>query len=232
MSALTILRDDAVALCIALGFKTAGSWNKQRMSKKMADLAEMVEDGAIEVEDDADDAERLNELLLQIGESKGDVNVVQELPSDEDDQIEAVEAAAEQDEPEDEAEEVEEDDELEVSEQEVEEQEAEAEKPVAKKGRKQPKKSGKVDKVAKTVKGNKIPKPDVKAQRVRGRKRLRACGQILREIGMTDGSFEMEITPELVAKVDAIVGSENKTQTEAGLAQAWSALAGYFEDGV
>lgn len=98
MSVLTILRDDAVALCIALGFKTAGSWNKQRMAKKMADLAEMVEDGSIEVEDDVDDAERLNELLLQIGESKGDVNVVQELPPEE------------ADEPEDDAEETEDED--------------------------------------------------------------------------------------------------------------------------
>jgi hypothetical protein len=74
-------------------------------------------------------------------------------------------------------------------------------------------------------------KARLKADHVKGRKRLRACGQVLRTHGMVDGSFVLKITPELVAEVDAIVGKTNPTQTEHSLAQAWSAIAGYFEDG-
>lgn len=100
-SELTILRDDAVALCVALKFKTAGSWNKQRMLRKLKDLAEMVEDGGIEVDpEDSEDHDRLNKLLKSIAGAGGVVNVVQELPSEEEDEVRATEdIEVEEDEP-------------------------------------------------------------------------------------------------------------------------------------
>jgi len=77
-----------------------------------------------------------------------------------------------------------------------------------------------------------VKEKDKKTKTPRGRARLRACGQVLRELGMKDGSFKLEITPKLIKRVDTLVGKENEAQTEAGLVQAWSALAGYFEDGI
>ncbi len=69
----TITREEAVALCTALGFKTAGKWNKDRMLRKLLDLGGMVKDGGIQVDEEHENADRFNELLLAISEADGEV---------------------------------------------------------------------------------------------------------------------------------------------------------------
>ena len=82
MNVVTITRNDAVTLCVALGFKTAGKWNKQRMLDKLSDLSKMANDDGIEVDsDEVKDAERLNKILSKI--AKADEVVVVTKPVEE-----------------------------------------------------------------------------------------------------------------------------------------------------
>jgi len=83
MSQVTISRDDAVAICIGLGFKTAQSWDKKRMLRKLGDIVEMVNDSGLKIEDGVEDAPRLNKLLKAIGKAGGDVSVVKEVRDEE-----------------------------------------------------------------------------------------------------------------------------------------------------
>jgi len=74
---LKVLRDDAVALCEGLGFKTCRKWTKNRMTRKLGELAFIEE---IEVDEDVvedeDERERLNDILDDIKDAEGEVDVV------------------------------------------------------------------------------------------------------------------------------------------------------------
>jgi len=59
---MKILRDDAIAICMALGYATATKWKKDRMNRKMKEIAEMDSDG-LELEDESiDDPKELKRL--------------------------------------------------------------------------------------------------------------------------------------------------------------------------
>lgn len=75
MSKFTLTRQEAIALCTSLGFKTASKWNKDRMLRKLSDLSELVKDGDIQVDEEDDDADRMNEILSAIAEADGDVDI-------------------------------------------------------------------------------------------------------------------------------------------------------------
>lgn len=78
-TSVKVTREDAVALCVGLGFKTASKWDKERMLRKLRDLASMISDGGeVEVEEGTADAERLNALLTEIAEAGGEVTVVKQ----------------------------------------------------------------------------------------------------------------------------------------------------------
>lgn len=72
-----ITRADAVALCVALGYKAASKWNKQRMLDKLKELSQMAREAGFRVPNDEDDAARLNKLLRKIVDEKGEVEISQ-----------------------------------------------------------------------------------------------------------------------------------------------------------
>lgn len=74
-----ITRADAVALCVALGYKAASKWNKQRMLDKLKELSQMAREAGFRVPKDEDDAERLNKLLRKIVDEKGEVEISQKV---------------------------------------------------------------------------------------------------------------------------------------------------------
>lgn len=208
---MKVSRNDAVALCTALGFKTASKWDKSRMQRKLIELATMAEEGGIQVDEGDDNADQLNDLLTNLVNANGDIEVVKELAQAEPEVV--VEKPAKATKP-----------------AKAPKKPATSAKPKAKA---QPGPEDEDEEEEEEVEGKQeVKEKGKKTKTPRGRVRLRACGQVLRELGMKDGSFKLEITPKLIKRVDTLVGKENEAQTEAGLVQAWSALAGYFEDGI
>ncbi len=69
-------RDDAVAMFVALGFKTAKSWNKRRMKKKLVEIAQdMAKDDFWLAIEEGEDAERLDQILQAVLAAGGEVEV-------------------------------------------------------------------------------------------------------------------------------------------------------------
>lgn len=63
MSTCKISRTDAVAVCVALGFRTAGKWDKERMLRKLKDLGgDDFRDLLVEGKDE----KRLNKILADL----------------------------------------------------------------------------------------------------------------------------------------------------------------------
>lgn len=209
---MKVSRNDAVALCTALGFKTASKWDKSRMQRKLIELATMAEEGGIQVDEGDDNADQLNDLLTNLVNANGDIEVVKELAQAEPEVV--VEKPAKATKP-----------------AKAPKKPATSAKPKAK-AQPEPEDEDEEDEEEEVEEKQEVKEKDKKTKTPRGRARLRACGQVLRELGMKDGSFKLEITPKLIKRVDTLVGKENEAQTEAGLVQAWSALAGYFEDGI
>ncbi len=90
---MKISQDDVVDVCVALGFPTAGSWSKKRMTRKLKDIAKMGTENGLEVEDD----ERLDSILQAIVQANGEVEIVidgeteldeQEVPDDVEEDVE------------------------------------------------------------------------------------------------------------------------------------------------
>jgi len=78
---LTVLRDDAVALCQGLGFPNARKWKKDRMTRK---LKELVRTSDLEVDEeiveDEEEQQKLNGLLEKIQTGNGEIDVVTTMP--------------------------------------------------------------------------------------------------------------------------------------------------------
>ena len=67
-----VSRERVLALCEALGYKTARQWNRKRMRRKLGELAASAQENEIGVEDD----DSLNRLLRKIVEADGDVELI------------------------------------------------------------------------------------------------------------------------------------------------------------
>lgn len=96
---MKILRTDAVAIAIGLGYKNAAKWSIGKMQKQFKRLVTDLEDDIELNETDVpadDERERLNGILSRIVLSKGMVEPVDELPKDEPVEVsdEEVEASA------------------------------------------------------------------------------------------------------------------------------------------
>ena len=82
---MKILREDAIAICMALGYVTAVKWKKDRMNKKMKEIAEMDPDG-LELEeetiDDPKELKRLNKILKAMGDAEEIEVVLEVVPED------------------------------------------------------------------------------------------------------------------------------------------------------
>lgn len=65
-------KSQAVAMFQALGFKTAGKWNKPRMGRKLTEIVETSEEDKFEIEDN----EELNALLQSIVSSEDGFELV------------------------------------------------------------------------------------------------------------------------------------------------------------
>lgn len=224
---MKIQKNAAVALFIALGLKNADKWNDARLAAKLGKIKEMVDE----------------DVKLEGTEQENLTAVMAAAAAGEEFEIEGGEPVeGGSDGP------VEQNDKATAAPKQTDEEKAaakatkEAEKTAAKAAKDEEKAKAKEAKAAERAEKKAAAKAAKKAEReakkaeseadrVKGRKRLRACGLVLRTHGMVDGSFVLKVTPELVAEVDAIVGKPNPTQTEHSLAQAWSAIAGYFEDG-
>jgi len=140
---MRITKDDAVRLCVALGWSNATKWTDERLKRRLSEMAEILEgaDSYIEEGDVPDDEERnyLNGLIAQLVADSGEVEFVEsydEAPAEQE-EVEEVSAQAEvgtEVEDEVEEQEVEEQQEQEAEEQEAEEPEEEVaeEKPKAK----------------------------------------------------------------------------------------------------
>jgi len=77
---LTITKSDAVAICIGIGYKSAGKWNRARMERKFKTLASEDDYKDLEIDEDIvedkDERDRLNKLLKSLRESKGQFELV------------------------------------------------------------------------------------------------------------------------------------------------------------
>ena len=84
---MNILRDDAIAILLAMGFATCAKWDKARMNRKMKEIAEMDPD-ALELDDESIDdpkeLKRLNKLLVEMGKAE-EIEVVKEVDANADD---------------------------------------------------------------------------------------------------------------------------------------------------
>jgi len=113
--AVKISKDDAVAVCTALGWATSAKWDKKRMLRKLKEVVELAEEneeliGEDVVEDD-DERERLNKLVKRMVKAKGDVDVTLTTVEEPDEEEETVEDTETETEDADEEEEEEEEDE-------------------------------------------------------------------------------------------------------------------------
>ena len=70
--AVKVAKSQAVAMFQALGFKTAGKWNKPRMGRKLTEIVETSEEDKFEIEDN----EELNALLQSIVSSEDGFELV------------------------------------------------------------------------------------------------------------------------------------------------------------
>ena len=70
--AVKVAKSQAVAMFQALGFKTAGKWNKPRLNRKLTEVVETSEEDKFEIEDN----EELNALLQSIVSSEDGFELV------------------------------------------------------------------------------------------------------------------------------------------------------------
>ena len=63
-------------MCESLSFLTAKKWDKKKMLLKLGEIAELAEQGAIDVPEKAEDRERLQGVLASLVAAKGEFNVV------------------------------------------------------------------------------------------------------------------------------------------------------------
>jgi len=222
-----VLRDDVVALCEVLGYKTAGSWNKDRMLRKLKDVAELAADGGA---DDKVTDEGQKSLLDKIVAAGGVVEVVQVMPEEEpgDDEPEEEEGQDEVNE----QEEIEPEQEGEADEP---EEEPEEESEVVED--EQPAKPAKVKPVkAKPVKVKPAKVKPVKAKPVKAkgkyladfpgihsiRNRLFCAGEVIRKHGLKAGC-----TDAMVKELDKLSGKPNMVASKSQLTLAWHSINGY-----
>jgi hypothetical protein len=69
--AVEMTKKQAVALCEAVGFKTARRWQKAKMAAKLVEIAELAKEGDVAIED-----EELDGLLKSLIESNGEATLV------------------------------------------------------------------------------------------------------------------------------------------------------------
>ncbi len=69
-----VLRADVVAMCEALNFPTASKWNREKTQERLKMIAEQFAGETIPA--DVEGADRLNDLLRDVVEAKGEVEVV------------------------------------------------------------------------------------------------------------------------------------------------------------
>lgn len=211
MSKFTLTRQEAIALCTSLGFKTASKWNKDRMLRKLSDLSELVKDGDIQVDEEGDDADRMNEILSAIAEADGDVDIsskVEEKESEEEEtniaepvQEKKPAKKTKKEKP------VEKAEEIEVVEEKKSAEKMKKEKPAEK-----------------TKKEKPAEKNGSGMARIRPVKNRRfMAGVVLRDHGLQDG-----LTDELISRVCKMFGDDNKEASAKQLADAWHVLNGYL----
>ena len=235
-----VVKSDAVTICIAMGFATAAKWKKDRMNKKMREIAEMDPDGLQldpDAIDDKGELKRLNGILVAMGQADS-IEVVKELPAEEPDadiaaEEEVVEeSVVEEDVSEESAKEVEETkEEPKVGEEVVEEEPAPKKK---KRGKRKKEaavkesdpKPAKKDKSKASTKG-KVGRvgPDVGTPKgVKSiRNRLFCAGAVLKQSGLADG-----ITDPLIKAVEKKHGKLNPMASKTQLGYAWHVLNGYL----
>lgn len=215
-------RNDAVALCEALGYKDAATWKKAEMSSRLEEIAELATDPeGWDIED-----ERLQKVLAVVVGSGGDV----ELTVDEETEL----SEAGGDEAEDGA------DQSAVEEEPSDDKEAEkvvpSESSEGKKSEKPQKKGKRVDKQKKVSKkradkSKKVSKkrgsegPDIGSPKgIRSiRNRLFCAGALLREKGLADG-----LTEEFIKELDTRFGKSNLQASKSQLGLAWHVVNGYL----
>lgn len=87
MKTMQISRDDAVTICLAMGFATCTKWDKARMNRKMKEISDMDPD-ALEIDDesigDPKERKRIDKLLVEMGKAE-EIEVVKEITDDADD---------------------------------------------------------------------------------------------------------------------------------------------------
>jgi len=202
MSKFTLTRQEAIALCTSLGFKTASKWNKDRMLRKLSDLSELVKDGDIQVDEEDDDADRMNEILSAIAEADGDVDISSKV------------------------------EEKESEEEETNTAEPVQEKKPAKKTKKEKpaEKAEEIEPVEEKKPAEKTKKEKPAEKNGSGMARIRPvknrrfmAGVVLRDHGLQDG-----LTDELISRVCKMFGDDNKEASAKQLADAWHVLNGYL----
>lgn len=202
MSKFTLTRQEAIALCTSLGFKTASKWNKDRMLRKLSDLSELVKDGDIQVDEEDDDADRMNEILSAIAEADGDVDISSKV------------------------------EEKESEEEEMNTAEPVQEKKPAKKTKKEKpaEKAEEIEPVEEKKPAEKTKKEKPAEKNGSGMARIRPvknrrfmAGVVLRDHGLQDG-----LTDELISRVCKMFGDDNKEASAKQLADAWHVLNGYL----
>ena len=207
-----VLRDDVVALCEVLGYKTAGSWNKDRMLRKLKDVAELAADGGA---DDKVTDEGQKSLLDKIVAAGGVVEVVQVMPEEEpgDDEPEEEEGQDE----------VNEQEEIEP------EQEGEADEP-----EEEPEEESEVVEDEQPAKPAKVKPVKAKPVKAKGkyladfpgihsiRNRLFCAGEVIRKHGLKAGC-----TDAMVKELDKLSGKPNMVASKSQLTLAWHSINGY-----
>ncbi len=98
---MQITRDDAVTICLAMAYATAPKWNRDRMNRKMKEIAEMDPDG-LELDKDSIDSpqefKRLSVILRAMGKAD-EIEVVKELDAEPEPDIETAPVGTGEDDP-------------------------------------------------------------------------------------------------------------------------------------
>ena len=106
---MKITKDEAVAICVGVGFSNAPHWSKERLMSRILDFSKSSAYVDLQVNkeviEDADEAERLDDLLEKLREANGDVqpsgtsSVSSEKETPVEDKPETTDAVVDDDEP-------------------------------------------------------------------------------------------------------------------------------------
>ncbi len=240
---MRVSREDAIALCNAAGYLNAGKWKRQRIVRKLAEMAVVAKEGGLEVEDD----ERLDDLLKAVADADEiEVVDVADVVDTEDGQdaddaggsgvdedlSEAYNEEPDVDDPDDEDDpetgedekpeaNVEEDKTAEETESKL---EPEKKAKITKKPTKAKSKRVKSARKTSTMKRKEGPSIDGKPEHIKSIcNRLFYAGQLLKQRGLEEG-----LSDDLIAEVDRLCGKPNQAASRTQLGYAWHVVNGYL----